>query len=390
MKNGTMQSSFLSSAEYPCEGQLSDLAWRSRDSKGRLTPVSDDPHRCPYERDYHRVLYSLAFRRLRNKTQVFYHPANDHLCTRMEHSLQVAAIASTICERLKLHGCLARAIAMGHDLGHPPYGHTGETALDELSQEKGLGRFFHEAHSLRVVDMMRELHGEKLNLTNEVRDGIVCHYGEISDILLAPARQRSQDVSGINESVARLEKPYTLEGCVVRYADRLAYLPADLQDALEIGVIKKRDIPTSVKNHLGSDSGEIIGTVIEDVVQVSSGKDYIGCSPKVHGSLEELSDFSKKHIYKCDPIERQKSEIQHRVKVLFDELLQAHARLSSNHRGLVGIYQQFPLQVFTEFLKAMDYPQKESSDRIVLDFIAGMTDNFAEETYHAFFPIRIR
>ena len=198
--------------EYPCEGQLSELAWRSKNSKGRLTEVSDDPRRCPYERDYHRVLYSLAFRRLRNKTQVFYNPANDHLCTRMEHSLQVAAIASTICERLKLHGCLARAIAIGHDLGHPPYGHTGEAALDELSQEKGLGRFFHEAHSLRVTDMMRELHGEKLNLTHEVRDGIVCHCGEVSDIILEPARGRSQDINNISESTARVEKPYTLEG----------------------------------------------------------------------------------------------------------------------------------------------------------------------------------
>lgn len=123
MQHKAQETSFLPPPEYPCESGLSDLAWHSKDCLGRSAPASEDPHRCPYERDYHRILYSLAFRRLRNKTQVFYHPANDHLCTRMEHSLQVAAIASTICQRLRLHGCLARAIAIGHDLGHPPFGH---------------------------------------------------------------------------------------------------------------------------------------------------------------------------------------------------------------------------------------------------------------------------
>ncbi len=139
------------------EANLSPLAAKSINSKGRQKRLSTDTTRSAYERDYHRILYSFAFRRLRHKTQVFYAPTNDHICTRLDHSLQVSSIAETICRHLRLNTDLANAIALGHDLGHAPFGHTGEDIINEIYEENGLGPFMHEAHSLRVADMMKEL-----------------------------------------------------------------------------------------------------------------------------------------------------------------------------------------------------------------------------------------
>jgi dGTPase len=241
---------------YVTKRFLSDFATRDEDCKGRISPLSPDPMRGPFERDCQRILYSDAFKRLKRKTQVFYDPENDHICTRSDHTLQVASIAETICIDLGLNIDLARAIAYGHDLGHAPFGHTGEEALNELCIEKGLGTFMHEANSLRVVDKMRELHGDTLNLTHEVRDGIVCHWGEEHEQVIIP--QREKDVTLVDTDAARLQRPYTLEGCVVRYADRISYLAADLQDALELRIIRKRDIPDEVRKCLGVDTGQML------------------------------------------------------------------------------------------------------------------------------------
>jgi len=306
----------------------------------------------------------------------------------MDHALQVAAISETICWHLKLNIDLANAIALGHDLGHAPFGHTGEEALNELCREEGLGDFMHEANSLRVVDTMRELHGETLNLTYEVRDGIVCHCGETYERVLKP--QREKDVTQVGAGAARVQRPYTLEGCVVRYVDRVAYLAADLQDALELKIIRKRDIPRKIIVDLGTGSGEIIGRLTEDIISVSSGNDYISTSKTTFDSIEELYRFSIERIYNCDAIARQKQQAKYKLRDLFSEYLQLfHKYYGGGNRSLRTRYREKAHRVFFEFLDTTEYDEKPIAGRIVIDFIAGMTDNFALETFDNIFPIRM-
>jgi dGTPase len=366
---------------------LSDFITRDEDCKGRIRWISPDPMRGPFERDGQRILYSDAFKRLKRKTQVFYEPENDHICTRLDHTLQVASIAETICIELGLNIDLARAIAYGHDLGHAPFGHTGEEALNELRIEKDLGTFMHEANSLRVVDKMAELHGDTLNLTYEVRDGIVCHCGEQFDQVLIPQRQK--DVTLVSTSSARVEKPYTLEGCVVRYADRIAYLAADLKDALELRIIRKKDVPSSVRMHLGVDTGKIIDKVTKDIIRESMGNDYITTSEKIFDSLNELYRFSAERIYHSDFITRRKEKAKSKIKELFDEFLQALNNTErAKNKALKKRYTSRCHQEFFKFLKMTKYDDSESPEQIVLDYISGMTDNFVNHCYNDIFQIR--
>lgn len=370
------------------EADLSPFASKSIDSKGRREPLSADTTRRAYERDYHRILYSFAFRRLRHKTQVFYAPTNDHICTRLDHSLQVSSISETICRHLRLNTDLANAIALGHDLGHAPFGHTGEDVINEVYEGKGLGHFMHEAHSLRVTDMMKELHGETLNLTYEVRDGIVCHCGEDFTQTLAP--DRVKDVTMVNYESARRDMPYTLEGCVVRYVDRVAYLAADLQDAIELGIIKRKWIPKNVLKLLGTDSGEIIGNLIEDIIAQSLDKDQISTSKTIFGCISELYEFSKQAIYKCEAIVKQTPWVRAVISSLFDELLQVYYAVLKD--GIKMCQKRYKERVFREFfifMDAMQYDPTEKPEQIVLDYLAGMTDNFTLDCFNELFPMRI-
>jgi dGTPase len=372
---------------YVTKRFLSEFATRDEDCEGRIRPISPDPMRGPFERDCQRILYSDAFKRLKRKTQVFYEPENDHICTRLDHTLQVASIAETICIELGLNIDLARAIAYGHDLGHAPFGHTGEEALNELCIEKGLGTFMHEANSLRVADKMMVLHGDTLNLTYEVRDGIVCHWGEEHERVITP--QREKDVTLVDANAARLQRPYTLEGCVVRYADRISYLAADLQDALELRIIRKRDIPDEVRKCLGVDTGQIIGKVMKDIIRESSGNNYIATSAKIFSSLKELYQFSAERIYYSGVITKVKEEAKREIRKLFDEFLQAfNSTDRARNRTLTRRYQRRCHQEFFKFLKMTKYDDSESPEQIVLDYISGMTDNFVNHCYNDIFQIR--
>ena len=373
---------------YVTKRFLSVFATRDEDCKGRIRPISPDPTmRGPFERDYQRILYSDAFKRLKRKTQVFYAPENDHICTRSDHTLQVASIAETICIELSLNIDLARAIANGHDLGHAPFGHTGEEALNELCVEKGLGTFMHEANSLRVVDKMKELHGDTLNLTYEVRDGIVCHCGEEHEQAITP--QREKDVTLVDADAARVQRPYTLEGCVVRYADRIAYLAADLQDALELRIIRKKDMPSNVRMHLGRDTGQIIGKVMKDIIGESLGNDYIATSGRIFDSLEELYQFSAERIYHSGVIMQVKEAAKDKIRKLFDEFLQAFNNTDrASDRTLTRRYQRRCHQEFFKFVKMTNYGYSESPEQIVLDYISRMTDNFVNHCYEDIFQTR--
>lgn len=376
-------------AKYDSERELSALAAKSTNCLGRIKPISEDPARLPWERDFNRILYSSAFKRLKHKTQVFYAPENDHITTRMDHSLQVLSISETICRRLSLNVDLARAIALGHDIGHAPFGHTGEYVLRKICEDKGIGGFSHELNSLRVLDLMKELHGETLNLTFEVRDGVVCHCGEKYDRIIAPDRKK--DITQIRDYVPRDEMPSTLEGCVVRYVDRVAYLAADVQDAIALGILVLKDVPPDVIKILGKDIGEIIGSLTNDILEQSMERDYIATSERIYGGIGALYEFSKDKIYRCNVIERQRPIVEHIVKSLFDSLTEAmiDTERGQNKRKR-GKYKATTYQDMFEFLDSMGYNDEERVERIVIDFVSGMTDDFAARSFSNLFPMRMR
>lgn len=374
--------------KYDSELALSPLAAKSTSCLGRVKSISEDPNRLPWERDYHRILYSSAFKRLKHKTQVFYAPENDHITTRMDHSLQVLSISETICRRLSLNVDLVRAIALGHDIGHAPFGHTGEEVLHNICKTNGFDGFSHEINSLRVLDLMKELHGETLNLTFEVRDGVVCHCGERYDRIITP--DRSKDITQIRADVPRDEMPYTLEGCVVRYVDRVAYLAADVQDAIALGILEPSDVPLKVRKTLGKDIGEMIGSLTSDILERSQGKDYIATSEKIYDSIETLYKFSTEKIYKCDFIERQRPIVEHIVKSLYDSLVDAIIGTNSGrNRRKRSRYRATTYQVMFEFLDSMGYGEGEKVERMAIDFVSGMTDDFAARSFSNLYPMRV-
>lgn len=384
-KAGRLIQDLSVAGKYEAERRmLSAFAARSEATRGRRKTISPDRTRTEYERDYHRILFSLAFSRLRHKTQVFCIPANDHICTRMEHALHVASISATVCWHLGLNVDLANAIALGHDLGHAPFGHSGEQVLNEVCRTRGLSGFMHEAHSLRVVDVMKELNGAELNLTYEVRDGIVCHLGEDYSRTLVPERER--DVTLVGTDMARRCKPSTLEGCVVRYVDRVAYLARDLQDALELGILQKKDMPKEVKRYLGTDAGEIIGRLTSDIILESKGHDSVAVSEEAFGCMREFYQFSVDRIYNCDVLQRQRERAKKIIADLFDQFLDVfQGTVRGREAKLRAKYQEPTYRNLFEFVARMNYSEEEPPQQIILDFMAGMTDIFALRSYNEIF-----
>ena len=267
---------------------LSPYARKSIDSLGRERTEKPCPYRTVFARDRDRILHSLFFMLLGGKTQVFSAealslPEKIYIHNRLFHVLKVAQIARDICRALGLNEDLAEAIALGHDLGHSPFGHEGEKILNELSM-KHLGvPFKHNRQGLRVIDIL-----EKLNLTHEVRDGIVRHDGEKKDPIIRP----STDLT-LSDS----EFPITLEACVVRLADRIAYLPTDLEDGLILKIVTEEQIPQIVRAFLGANAGQIIDTLVKDVIASSRGKNYITMSQDSLRALDALYEFNYENIY---------------------------------------------------------------------------------------------
>jgi len=373
------------------EKHYPSYAKKSTECLGRRKYLEEDPFRTPFERDCHRVLHSFPFRRLKHKTQVFFAPKDDHICTRLEHSLHVASISSTICKRLHLNHVLAEAIALAHDLGHPPFGHLGEDAINEVFKDfnrrhkKKLPKFMHEAQSLRVIDTFRNSLHEPLNLTLEVRDGVVCHYGERNEKALKPDYDKNLLLVG--ESAARREKPATLEGCVVRVTDTISYLGRDFEDAYMAGLVSYKDIPPNVKSVLGDNNSTIIGSLINDLVDNSKGKEYLQFSDRVYDALVEMKEsFNYKRIYNRIELKGQEKRIFGIMNGLFNHFLKLLARKelldskANNHN--------YYTNVFREFLKDMNYPRATRKEQKVVDFIAGMTDNFAMACFEDLFEIQ--
>ncbi len=365
------------------EDLLSPFAAKSINSFGRLVPEDKCPIRTDYERDGNRILYSMEFRRLRHKTQVFFNAKNDHICTRMEHVLNVGSIAVTIARTLNLNQDLTYAIALGHDLGHAPFGHSGERVLNKCMKKiDGSTGFQHELHSLRVVEKLAtRISKEKindncgLNLTFEVKDGIVSHCGEkYNEYILT--RDLDKTPASLHNIKKRGALPFTLEACVVRLVDKIAYVGRDIEDAVRVKLMDMQDIPGDIRNELGHSNGEIINTLVCDLVENSYGKDCIQLSPSKGEALEKLINENVRLIYKADKITRYEKIAENTLEGLFDNLLQSVSDIEKLHSSDVKVYR-----MFYNFITDKCYDNNESDAQKVIDFIAGMTDSFAQSCF---------
>ncbi|MEZ5099777.1 MAG: deoxyguanosinetriphosphate triphosphohydrolase [Thermoleophilia bacterium] len=302
---------------------LSEHAVQSYETRGRAVDEAECRLRTPFQRDRDRIVHCKAFRRLKHKTQVFVDPP-DHFRTRLTHTIEAAGIARTVARALRLNEDLTEAIALGHDLGHPPFGHTGEEALDAVLRERFGRSFRHNEQSLRVVEAL-ERDGRGLNLTWEVRDGILNHTGD--------------------------GEPATLEGRIVRLVDRVAYLNHDIDDATRAGVLDPTDLPAAVVAVLGSTSSERIDRLVHDIVETSAGTRDIRQSEDVGGAMLDLRAWMFEHVYLGPVADVERARATASVTRIFEHLLEHPEEL----------------------------PEERPGDEVqrITDYVAGMTDRFA-------------
>ena len=312
---------------------LSPFACRSECSRGRLNPEPPCPMRTDFQRDRDRIIYSKAFIRLKNKTQVFFSPEGDHYRTRLTHTLDVSQVARSIARMLLLNEDLAEAIALGHDLGHTPFGHAGERCLDKLSS-KG---FRHNEQSIRVVDYL-ENDGAGLNLTIEVRDGILNHKMDL--------------------------EPETLEGQAVSLADRISYISHDIDDAVRGGIISYGDLPKDAVKILGATTRERINTTIGSIYRASAGKSRVRMEDEVFAALNDLRRFMFDNVYLIPSAKKEEETAMNMISAMFDHFMKNPEKLPDN------------------FVKLLDRFEKET---VVCDYISSMTDRYAVYTFENVF-----
>ena len=320
---------------------LSPFACLSKNSKGRKRLEKECDLRTAFQRDRDRIIHAKTFRRLKHKTQVFLAPTGDHYRTRLTHVLEVSQIARTVAEALRLNGHLIEAIALGHDLGHTPFGHAGESVLNELHP----GGFRHYEQSLRVVDVL-ENKGRGLNLTHEVRDGISKHSKGRKEIM-------PEDIS---------ELPSTMEGRVVRVADIIAYVNHDLDDALRAEVVKEDSLPPDIVKLLGSKHSQRIDTMVKDLIYttIESGGERLVISQDILGAITDLRAFLYENVYETNKVHNDFRKAMKVIRELYDYFLE----------------HEIPWEG-----TASSQEEDISKHRQVCDFIAGMTDRYALDLY---------
>ena len=311
---------------------LSPYAAKSAESRGRAVKEEPCEIRTDFQRDRDRIIHSKAFRRLKHKTQVFLSPAGDHYRTRLTHTLDVAQIARTISRALDLNEDLTEAIALGHDLGHTPFGHAGERTLDHLCPEG----FRHNEQSLRVVNVLERKGG--LNLTQEVRDGILCHTGE--------------------------KMPQTLEGQVVRFADKIAYINHDIDDAVRGGIMREGDIPEEYSKILGHGHSKRINSLIRSIIRASEGKPDIAMEPEVFEAMMGLRRYMFDNVYLNDYAKNEEKKSFNVISSLF------------------SLYSESP-ELIPESVREISC--SEDNMIVVRDTIAGMTDRYALSLFDKYF-----
>ena len=347
------------------------------DSDAIYLHENKDDFRTPFFRDIDRIIYTLAFVRYSDKTQVFSFKENDHLTKRMIHIQYVAKIARTIGRALGLNEDLIEAAALGHDLGHTPFGHVGEAILNEISLENNEGYFNHNVHSVRLL-MYIENYGKGLNITLQTLDAIMCHNGEFASQMYEVRKKSKEEFLSEYESCykdrAAIKKlrPMTLEGAVVRISDLIAYLGRDIEDAKRMGLIDFSDIPLSIKENLGTSNREMVNTIVMDIINNSIGKDYIKLSDNVFKSIIELKKFNYENIYYKAYTEEEKDKLKLMLNTLFNKYMKD---LENNNTDS---------NIIKSFLANMsdEYKNNNSNARIVIDYIAGMTDDYTLREYN--------
>ena len=354
----------------------SELACKD-DEAYRIRVEEDNDFRTPFYRDIDRIVYSLAYTRYMDKTQVFSFNDNDNISKRMTHVQMVSKIGRTIGRALRLNEDLIEAAALGHDLGHVPFGHTGERILNEISLEYGEGYFNHNVQSVRTL-MVLENGGYGSNATLQVLDAIMCHNGELELKEYRP-RKKSKETffseykkTYDDQAFVKTLVPSTLEGCVVRISDIIAYIGRDIEDAIRMGVIKIEEIPEDISNVLGLTNAEIINTIILDLLENSIDKDYLSLSDEVFTAIKKLKAFNYEHIYsKANTLEMEKM-YEDMFRKVFKKCL---SDIKTNNRE--G-------HIFTIFLNDMneEYINNTTDERKVIDYIAGMTDDFIVSEYN--------
>lgn len=337
--------------------------------------------RGAYFRDLTAILHSYPFRRLRGKTQVFFSPRNDHICTRMEHSLHVASIASTIAKALKLDTELTWAIGLGHDIGHPPFGHLGEKIISEKILKDN--SFTHEKYSYRVLTKLTN-YGKGLNLTYAVLDGILYHCGEKFEKSISPNKNINDMEKDIKSTCQLQSYPSTFEGCIVRMSDKIAYVGRDLEDALTLKLISINDIPQKVKDTLGYKNSQIIDTLVKDCIENSLKTQAICFSDKIYETFLELIEFNYKKIYLHEKLKIFEKNFTMILLTIFNYLSEIYLKYGFSFEKYLK-EKNFLAIRFSDFIKKMYefYNSEEEKDSIyspVIDYIAGMTDSYAIES----------
>ena len=331
--------------------------------------------------DTDKIIHCLAYSRCLDKTQVFYLCPNDHITHRVLHVQFVSKIGRVVARCLKLNEDLVEAISLGHDLGHTPYGHDGEKILHTLCRDNGIGCFCHNAQSVRFL-MEIEERGKGLNLSLQVLDGILAHNGEMISEEYRPKYgktwtkfEEEYRKCSMEENYSKKITPMTLEGCVVRVSDIIAYIGRDIKDAVTIRLIRWKDIPREVSQALGNSNDKIINTLVLDLIKNSFDKDYLLFSKDIFRALKDLMEFNNKNIY-LNP--RIKTET-HKIENMFEQLFEKY------YQDLRKEDTRSP--VYRYFLKNMNGEYRKNTDkrRIVIDFIAGMTDDFFNDQYNELF-----
>lgn len=327
----------------------------------------EQDHRLPYKRDVDRIVYSKAYARYIDKTQVVYLVKNDHITHRSLHVQLVSNFSRGIAEILRLNLDLVEAIALGHDVGHPPFGHEGENYLSALVQEHGLPAFAHPWQSCHLLT-----HVEPLNLGLEVYDGFLCHDGGMQSSKLEPRFGKTWD-DHLAERELKLQKPSlnimpaTLEGCLVKLCDTVSYLGRDMEDAIQLKILKREEIPSTL---LGKTNGEILTHVARDIIKNSYGQDYIAVSDEVLEALQTLRKFNFQNFYNHPLLKVESRKVQRSYRILFETLL---ADYLQNGKGSY-------LEHFFLHNKSARYLAQTSDVQKVVDFIAGMTDSYFVQT----------
>jgi dGTPase len=368
------------------ETWLSPYATRSvQASRRHYEERIAEGHRQNFAVDADRILHSRAYTRYIDKTQVFYLIDHEHISHRVLHVQLLSKIARTIGKFLRLNEDLLEAIALGHDIGHPPFGHDGERILSTICAAQGIGSFVHSIQGVRFLDRL-EKNGRGLNLSLQVLDGILAHDGESHLERLSPEAEKT--FADLEEEIRRKKadpaldlKPMTLEGCAVRLADTVSYIGRDLEDAITLKLVQREDLPEDVALGLGRTNGAIVYSLVTDLITHSHDKNYVGYSPEVGSLLKNLKEFNYERIYNNPCTKKETPKIQGLFERLFVRFL----------ADIKGTRRDSP--IWTDFLAAMEpgYLETHQPAEIVRDFLASMTDAyFLRKSQELFFPQPLR